>query len=280
MCQIQWSMQTNDQTMQKLRARWNGMHKRCKSVRPEVAQNYSDRGIRVCPEWDSFESFASYVINTIGVPDFDSPQRFTLDRIDNDKGYEPGNVRWASYAENLRNRRCNRVVEYMGESVTIAELADRHGMKYGLLMDRIARHGWSVEKAITTPTQHDRRRTVPYRSKVETVLELNGRSQTLSEWCREVGAELETVRSRLARGWPPEKALAAPSDKGRSSKEKAERFMHEGHPRTIRELAALSGIKVPTLRYRLQVLRMPITDALRPTFTVRAQAAEAREREL
>lgn len=254
---------TTDQNMKTLRKRWAGMLKRCKSTRPEVARNYSQRGIGVCDEWNRFEIFAEYLIETIGIPIFGSGQRITIDRIDNSRGYEPGNIRWATYSENLRNRRCNRIVEYNGEEVTIAELAERHGKKYGLLMDRITRYGWSADKAINTPTQHDRRRTVPYRSKAETILEWNGRALPLSMWSNEYQIEPETLRGRLARGWNVADALTEPADKGRASKNRAEKFAYEGQQKTLSELEAITGIKRATLRYRLQILRMPIEKALR-----------------
>ncbi|HEY4451018.1 MAG TPA: hypothetical protein VGN13_05440 [Solirubrobacteraceae bacterium] len=60
--------------------------------------NYGGRGIRICSRWDDFALFA------VDVGEKPSPEH-TLDRIDNDGGYEPGNVRWATPAEQQRNRR-------------------------------------------------------------------------------------------------------------------------------------------------------------------------------
>jgi hypothetical protein len=260
-----------------LRVRWHGMQKRCSSKRPEVARNYAERGITVCQEWrDDFFVFAAYVSEHLGLPDRNSGERITLDRIDNDAGYKPGNIRWATYTVNLRNRSCNRVVEYRGETLTIAELADRHGLKYGLLMDRITRYGWSVEKAVATPTQHDRRRTVPYRAKHELIVEWDGKQQTLTQWCEQLGVDRSLVRGRLSRGWSFADAIATQSDKGIASRNKAERFLVDGQSLSIQEISERTGIKAATLRYRLQILRMPMEDALRPTFKIRAQTASLR----
>ncbi len=77
---------------------WGAMKDRC---RPEHAQHrdYYDRGITVCSEWArSFVAFLSHVGMAPG-------SEYSIDRIDNDKGYEPGNVRWATPAEQARNRR-------------------------------------------------------------------------------------------------------------------------------------------------------------------------------
>lgn len=79
---------------------WQGMKQRCLNPGSAAdARNYRDRGITVCREWaDSFETFLRHVGRK------PSPE-LTLDRIDNDRGYEPGNVRWASRSEQARNQR-------------------------------------------------------------------------------------------------------------------------------------------------------------------------------
>ena len=61
---------------------------------------YGGRGITVCEEWLDSETFLTYCDEVLGP----RPHNHTLDRIDRDKGYEPGNVRWASYKEQNDNR--------------------------------------------------------------------------------------------------------------------------------------------------------------------------------
>lgn len=77
------------------------MKARC--YRP-TAKNYSiygGRGIKVCRKWHKFPAFRDYLVNVLGDP----PEGYTLDRIDPDGNYEPGNVRWASATEQRHNRR-------------------------------------------------------------------------------------------------------------------------------------------------------------------------------
>ncbi|HEV8462098.1 MAG TPA: helix-turn-helix domain-containing protein [Gaiellaceae bacterium] len=84
--------------------------------------NYAGRGIRVCDEWrDDFAVFLAHM----GLRP--SPGH-SIDRIDNNKGYEPGNCRWATRAEQLRNTRRNRFVLVGGERLCFSDAAKRLGV--------------------------------------------------------------------------------------------------------------------------------------------------------
>lgn len=81
---------------------WNNMKDRCFNVKNEHYNRYGGRGINVCPSWkNSFMSFYSFLEEEIGL----RPSKYyTLDRINNDGNYEPGNVRWADKITQSRNR--------------------------------------------------------------------------------------------------------------------------------------------------------------------------------
>ncbi len=118
---------------------------RCENPRRASFKDYGARGIRVCARWrKSFHAFVS----DLGIP----KPGMQLDRIDNDGNYEPGNVRWVTRVENLRNRRNSRpvVVEGLGDR-SLADLATRHGLKTSTLRMRVHSYGWSLDKALATP---------------------------------------------------------------------------------------------------------------------------------
>lgn len=78
---------------------WCSAKQRCTNPRNPAWRDYGGRGIRMTPEW--VDSFAAFIAHIGPKP---SPE-YTLDRIDNDGHYEPGNVRWTTRKEQTRNRR-------------------------------------------------------------------------------------------------------------------------------------------------------------------------------
>jgi len=78
------------------------MKQRCLNKNAERYADYGGRGITIHKEWmNDFTAFMNYIVSAIG----ERPEGYTLDRIDNDKGYEPNNLRWATYSEQNFNRR-------------------------------------------------------------------------------------------------------------------------------------------------------------------------------
>lgn len=78
--------------------RWTKMRSRCNNPHDADFVYYGGRGIQVCERWESFAAF----VNDVGEPPSDI---HTLDRIHNDRDYEPGNVRWSAPLEQANNRR-------------------------------------------------------------------------------------------------------------------------------------------------------------------------------
>lgn len=121
---------------------WRAMLDRCNHrARPESARNYRDRGIRVCERWQRFEFFLADVGRR-------PAPHLTLERIDNDGHYEPGNVRWATRAEQNENRRNTRRISFNGKTQSIAAWNRELGLGYGVLRRRL-KEGWPLDVAMT-----------------------------------------------------------------------------------------------------------------------------------
>ena len=88
---------------------WRDMLKRCYSKAHSQHKNYGDRGIAVCVKWrEPGDGFWGFVADMGTRPDGRYPSglsRYSLDRINNDGNYEPGNCRWATQEEQMANRR-------------------------------------------------------------------------------------------------------------------------------------------------------------------------------
>lgn len=78
------------------------MKQRCNNSHTKSYKDYGGRGITVCKEWHEFSGFYAYLIATIGIR---PSEKYSLDRINNDGNYEPGNIRWATRLEQRENRR-------------------------------------------------------------------------------------------------------------------------------------------------------------------------------
>jgi len=119
------------------------MLNRCTNQNTPGWKNYGGRGITVCERWRSYESFR----DDMGHPPSDL---LSIDRINNSKGYEPGNCRWATRSQQANNKRNNVIVTFNGTQMTLIQAAAAAGLPYKLVHTRINSHGWSPERALTT----------------------------------------------------------------------------------------------------------------------------------
>ena len=115
------------------------MKDRCYNKNSKCYHRYRGRGITVCERWQSFENFRE----DMGP----RPHGMTIDRIDANRGYEPGNCRWATQKTQQNNRTTNRMITFGSRTQSLAEWAGEIGIKPGTLRNRIE-SGWSLEEAL------------------------------------------------------------------------------------------------------------------------------------
>lgn len=123
---------------------WSAMLSRCYNPKAPYFPAYGGRGINVCPEWRA--SYAAFLQDMGRKP---SPDH-SLDRIDNSKGYEPGNCRWATKSEQSNNRRSSRVITAHGRAQTLVDWSRETGIGPRTIANRL-RIGWAAEDAVSAP---------------------------------------------------------------------------------------------------------------------------------
>ena len=121
---------------------WGGMLSRCQNVNNSAYKNYGSRGIQVAQQWSDFAVF----IADVGMR---KNSKDTLERIYNEGNYEPGNVRWASRAEQALNKRTNNLIQYQGKTQTLKEWMIELSLNRNTVTKRL-RLGWTVEEAFET----------------------------------------------------------------------------------------------------------------------------------
>lgn len=118
---------------------WKEMKERCYNPNNSSYHRYGGRGIIVCEEWkNSFEKFYLDMGDKPG-------KEYSIERINNDGNYEPGNCRWATRKEQSRNRRSNKNIEFNGEIKILTEWAELIGISPSLISQRI-RNNWTMDQ--------------------------------------------------------------------------------------------------------------------------------------
>jgi hypothetical protein len=127
---------------------WSKMKQRCLNPSATHYGNYGGRGIAVCERWLKFENFLA----DMGLR---PSLQHSIERLDVDGNYDPVNCKWAMPAEQAKNRRNVRRIEFNGKAMTIADWAREVGLGERCIWMRL-RAGWPLEKILTTPSDRKR----------------------------------------------------------------------------------------------------------------------------
>lgn len=141
-CVHKETISTHGESKSRLYTIWTLMKRRCYFPSDSRYHRYGGRCIAVCEEWrDSFENFRDWATKN-GYRD-----DLTIDRIDNNGNYCPGNCRWATRKEQQSNIGTNHLITHNGETLTVSQWAERIGVQPTTLFTRLRRH-WSIERAL------------------------------------------------------------------------------------------------------------------------------------
>lgn len=127
---------------------WALMVRRCTNPRSDNYARYGGRGITVCERWKDFRNFLA----DMG----ERPADTSLDRINPDGNYEAGNCRWATAKAQQRNMRATVKLTHNGETKSINDWAEQHGMSVGVLSYRL-RRGWPLDLALSVKPRYGNR---------------------------------------------------------------------------------------------------------------------------
>jgi len=166
---------------------WVDMKRRCYNPqRPQYAR-YGARGVTVCDRWQ--KDFYAFLADVGRAP----AAHYSLDRIDNDGNYEPGNVRWATAKEQSNNQSTNVPLTLNGVTKNVAEWAADKGICAATVRYRL-RSGMTPEEAVMKPSKGWRK-----------LIEYRGEHHTEKEWSALLGVPATTIRARARRGQPLQK---------------------------------------------------------------------------
>jgi len=124
---------------------WMSMKQRCNNPSNKEFSNYGNRGIKICERWYTFKNFLADMGNKPG-------NNFSIERVDNSKGYNPDNCIWGTGFEQANNTRKNVFLDIKGEKNTVAQWCRLSGVSVQTVHYRL-RHGWEHEKAVFQPAK-------------------------------------------------------------------------------------------------------------------------------
>lgn len=188
---------------------WSQMKQRCFNENHPKFKNYGKRGIDMDPRWrDSYAIFQSELEDEIGSR---PTEKHSLDRVNNNKGYWPGNVKWHLPVKQNRNKRSNHKEFFRGAWRTLAEISEMTGVDHRRLYDRVVNQKMSIDEAVALPLEHG----LEY-------YEYKGKKHKLGGWAKILNIPYYVLYDRIHKmKWTMEAAFETPyipkSKKGKTS---------------------------------------------------------------
>lgn len=137
---------------------WAAMKARCYYKRGKNYPRYGGRGIKVCEEWkEDYLAFSTYVRKLPNAPskkvldcrDNSLSCDRSIDRINNDKDYQPGNIKWSTLIEQNNNQSKTVMITFKNKTMSLRDAVRKYSKeKYITVYFRYVRYGWSVEESL------------------------------------------------------------------------------------------------------------------------------------
>lgn len=211
---------------------WSAMKRRCYNPETESYSDYGARGITVCERWkNSFENFLADMGKR-------PSNEHSIERINVDGHYEPGNCKWGTIDEQNNNKRTSVHFVMDGEKLSLTQIARKYDIPIATLVSRIYRDKLPIEEAVLKIAN---RRLVTFK----------GETKTVGEFARQYGINYGTLRDRLLAGIPFEKAVIV----------ETKRLVYRGVETSIRKLAKEFEMSATGLASRLR-RGLPLEQAL------------------
>jgi hypothetical protein len=227
---------------------WQKINSRCLRPNDRAYPRYGGRGITVCERWhrDNPDGLKNFLEDMGPKPG----KNFSVDRIDNDKGYEPTNCRWATPKTQSDNRRNTIRIAIDGTTKTLSEWATLAGIKRAALLARY--QGGTRGADLLKPT----------RAAGPRYITVNGETKQLHEWAAVSGVSANTIKLRLdsKNPPPPHDAVFMPSQRGRQlnglmlhqDRKDSNMITALGKTRNVAAWARETGLSEGCLRYRVR----------------------------
>lgn len=215
---------------------WAKMKERCNNPKTKSFVYYGGRGITICEEWlNDFQAFYDWSMAN-GYSD-----NLSIDRIDVNGNYEPGNCRWADTKTQANNKTTNRYITLNNKTQTLQQWSKETGINHSTIQVRIDEMGWTKEQAI--------------KSQVRGKYTFNGKTQSLEEWANELGIKRRTLLNRMSsRKMTLEEAFTEPL--------RNKVYTFNDKTLTLKEWADELNVKYATLKNRLYKRKWTIEKTL------------------
>ena len=132
-CVMRNAKRTHGGSKTRLYSIWQHMKNRCRNQKSDNYKYYGGRGIAYCEEWETFECFEKWALEN------GYSENLTIDRIDPNGNYEPGNCRWITQIEQNKNTRKCVLITHNGETHTLREWGRILGIPKSTIQDRYAK---------------------------------------------------------------------------------------------------------------------------------------------